>query len=139
VKPKPPADEPILASDLLQRLRDERRRQHSSRRRNLGATKKDRSPPFVPTTSDAGATTTKSHHAEKNGPDLAGGIGVEAGTCSLGKSEFRISTSVCIVTAAQLKPCGSLEDFESAATAQAARATHDPGRAVPVGIKRGWS
>jgi hypothetical protein len=38
----------------------------------------------------------------KNGPDLAGGIGVEAGTCSLGKGEFQISTSICIVTAAQL-------------------------------------
>jgi hypothetical protein len=33
-----------------------------------------------------GAATTKSHHAKQNGPDLAGGIGVEARTCSLGKS-----------------------------------------------------
>jgi hypothetical protein len=41
--------------------------------------------------------TTKSRHPEKNGPDLAGGIGVEAGTCSLGKSGARISNSVCIV------------------------------------------
>ena len=32
----------------------------------------------------------------ENGPDLAGGIGVEAGTCSLGKSGARISNSVCI-------------------------------------------
>jgi hypothetical protein len=34
----------------------------------------------------SGTATTKSHHAKQNGPDLAGGIGVEAGTCSLGKS-----------------------------------------------------
>jgi hypothetical protein len=35
---------------------------------------------------------------QQNGPDLAGGIGVEAGTCSLGKSVSRLSTRVCIVT-----------------------------------------
>jgi hypothetical protein len=52
----------------------------------------------------SGTATTKSHHAKQNGPDLAGGIGVEAGTCSLGKSEFRISTPVCIVTAL-MSPC----------------------------------
>jgi hypothetical protein len=64
-------------------------------------------------------------------PTSRGGIGVEAGTCSLGKSGFRISTSVCIVTAAQLtnRAC-SPEDFECAATAQAARgATTGPRRA----------
>ena len=33
---------------------------------------------------------------KNNGPDLAGGIGVEAGTCSLGKSAARVSNSVCI-------------------------------------------
>jgi hypothetical protein len=52
---------------------------------------------WVPPTSDVGAATIKSHHAKKNGPDLAGGIGVEAGTCSLGKSGARISNSLCIV------------------------------------------
>ena len=54
------------------------------------------------------AATTKSHHAEKNGPDLAGGIGVEAGTCSLGKSKSRISTSVCIVTASPSAKIGPI-------------------------------
>jgi hypothetical protein len=67
----------------------------------------------------SGAATTKSHHAKQNGPDLAGGIGVEAGTCSLGKSEFRISTPVCIVTAL-MSPCVR-ELAGRAATAQAAR------------------
>jgi hypothetical protein len=35
-------------------------------------------------------------------PTSRGGIGVEAGTCSLGKSESRISTSICIVTVPSL-------------------------------------
>jgi hypothetical protein len=52
----------------------------------------------------AASPTTKNHHAKKNGPDLAGGLGLRPGPCSLGKSKSRISTSVCIVTAS---PCAT--------------------------------